>query len=205
MCGRFIMIPKEILDEIIQEVEVERVPNPMPDWPAVRQSVYPGAQAPIIAPGANGLTSSVKQWGYEVNWKKGVVFNTRVDSAMKPEGFSMWRESIEQRRCVIPTLGFFEPHKTETFINPTSGKPNKQQYLFTLASSPITFIAGIYEGDRFSVITTEPTETVKPIHDRMPVVLKQEELPLWFSDDYPSLFDRARIDLTASKELTANN
>lgn len=36
-----------------------------------------------------------------------------------------------------------------------------------------------------------------PIHHRMPLIVRQEELPLWFGPDYMELADRSSIRLEA--------
>ncbi|MDR1359009.1 MAG: SOS response-associated peptidase family protein [Coriobacteriales bacterium] len=112
----------------------------------------------------------------------------------------MWTESLAHRRCIVPTFGFFEPHQSETFINPRTGKANKQRYFFSEPSSPVLFIAGIHAGDRFSLMTTEPNDIMRPIHNRMPVVLRQEELDTWLYGDYLSLANRSSVVLLARKD-----
>ncbi len=204
MCGRFQGVPIEIVEQIIRDIEMQNVALTLPDWPAVFPQAYPKSKVPIIVPddggGTSNLTAQIMQWGFEVSWGKNVVFNTRADSALKPGARNMWADSLESRRCVVPTLGFYEPHKTETFINPRSGKENKQQYFFTMSTSPFLFLAGIYESDHFSIMTTESNSSVSPIHDRMPVVLKPDELGKWLGSSYVSLFDRSGLLLDAAKE-----
>lgn len=197
MCVQIKPIPQEIIDEIIREVEANRPINLMPDWPAVRPSAFPKAQVGLITCEKNHLVSSVKKWGYEVSWNKNVIANTRDDSALDPD--KMWFDSLLNRRCVVPTFGFYEPHRSEKTISKQTGKPIKQQYFFKLRNSPITFIAGIFEDDHFSLMTTKPSKSIKPIHDRMPMVLLQEELQTWLSGDFIPLFDRSSICLDAMK------
>lgn len=198
MCGRFIVVPRNVVEDIIQEVEANRAVNYMPDWPATNRSVYPKAEVPLILSQENHLACEVMKWGYEVTWNKGVIFNTRADTALKP-GRNMWASSLANRRCIVPTFGFYEPHKTETFIDPATGKSRKQQYVFTNPASPILFIAGIFDKGQFSLMTTEPTRSMSPIHDRMPVVLGQSELNTWLTGDYLSLFDRRKVALDIDK------
>lgn len=198
MCGQFIMVPRNVVEDIIREIEAHRAVNYMPDWPATNRSVYPKAEVPLIVSSEDHLVCEVKKWGYEVSWNKGVIFNTRADTALKL-GRTMWASSLEKRRCIVPTFGFYEPHKTETFEDPNTGKPRKQKYLFTNSASPVLFIAGISDKDQFSLMTTEPTHAMSAIHDRMPVVLGQSELDTWLTGDYLSLFDRSQVELEVEK------
>lgn len=198
MCIQIKPIHRNVIDEIIQEIEIKNYYNYMPDWPAVRPSAFPKSEIGLIIPKDSHLASAVKRWGYEVPWSKQPVVNTRDDSAMNPD--KMWWDSIQNRRCIIPTFGFYEPHKTEKAVSKKTGKPIKQQYFFELHGSQVTFIAGIYEDDHFSMMTTKPSASMKPIHDRMPMVLFPNELKTWlYSTDFPTLFDRQAIILDASK------
>lgn len=199
MCGRVIIVPREELEQIVQDIIRRRTVEYLPDWPAVRHSGRPGDSVPLIMPG-DDLTVQNLVWGYEASWTKSLIFNTKYETALKTEGFNMWRDSLQHRRCVVSTLGFFESHRSETFINPQSGNKNKQQYLFTMPNTPLTFIAGIYENNRFSLLTTKPNAWVQPVHDRMPVVLRQDELLVWLGEDYASLFNRESIELRVEKE-----
>ena len=205
MCGRFIVVPKEVLSEIIQEIEANRPINPMPDWPAVRQAAYPGSDVSVALLNGGQLAATELRWGYEASWSRGLIFNTRVETALKP-GRNMWQESLRERRCLVPTFGFYEPHQTETGISPRTGKEVKQQYLFTKPDDPVFFLAGVYECEssgqgRFSVLTTVPNRDVQPVHNRMPLVLEQHELETWLQGDYLTLFDRSAVRLSASKAV----
>ena len=179
--------------------------NPVPNTaldPKTIKSAFPKSELPIIVPDAEAhLTTKVMTWGYHVSWSKQVVFNTRFDTATKP-GRNMWAESLAERRCVVPTYGFYEPHKSETLINLRTNKINKQQYFFTSPTSAILFIAGVFEGDQFSLMTTEPNSVMLPIHNRMPVVLEPNELDTWLFGEYLSLEDRSMVSIIATKKGT---
>ena len=130
-------------------------------------------------------------WGFEESWKPGVVFNTRIESATKPT----WRDSMEHRRCIIPVSSFFETHRDETVASPKTGKPIKRQYEFHVPGQDVILIGATWRGDRFSMVTTEANAYMAPIHHRMPLVIRQEELPLWFGPEYQKLTNRSSIKL----------
>jgi putative SOS response-associated peptidase YedK len=150
-------------------------------------------------PSKGRLTAQTKTWGFDVSWSKQVLFNTRFDTATKPE-HNLWTNPLAHCRCLVPTFGFFESHQSETCLNPRTGKQNKQRYYVSLPGQPLLFIAGVYEKDRFSLMTTEPNAVMRPIHHRMPVVLRLEELETWLSGDYLSLANRSAVDLVAAKD-----
>lgn len=58
-------------------------------------------------------------------------------------------------------------------------------------------MAGIIQDGLFSVITTEPTEFMATIHNRMPLVLGPGESSIWLGPDFGSLGNREHIELSA--------
>ena len=94
MCGRFVMIPRDVVERIVREVE-QGLPPDVPDYELAGLDAFPGACVPVVVPGegANGsgrLAVAELDWGYPVSWAKRPVFNTRVDTATGPRG-QMWR------------------------------------------------------------------------------------------------------------------
>ena len=58
---------------------------------------------------------------------------------------------------------------------------------FLREDEPVLYMAGFYnrfqEEERFIIITTQANESVKKIHDRMPLILERQELEDWIYDD----------------------
>ncbi len=195
-------------DEVVRIVESVRsgVENPFPDWPAqIPRDAFPQSEVPI-AMGLGDIQGSdsavrILRWGYPVDWQVGPVFNTRIESLM--EGKGMWRASVENGRCLVPTRGFFERHASEKVRSRKTGRQVKRQYEFELVDEPITWLAAVSEGEHFSVVTTAPNRFVAPVHNRMPVVLRREELPLWLEGDIARLADRSAIELRVAPEDAA--
>lgn len=50
-------------------------------------------------------------WGVDVSWKRGLVFNARIESALSGSG--MWSEAIEGGRCIVPVRAFYETRNVE--------------------------------------------------------------------------------------------
>lgn len=202
MCGRCIIFTFDEVLDIIQQIEVGVPLNVQPDWPAVRPQAYPNSVAPLAVPtfdtadGASRLAGSSLEardlvWGFEESWKPGVVFNTRIESTSKPT----WHDSFEHRRCIIPVSAFFETHQSEKVASPKTGKAIKRQYEFRVPGEDVILIGGIWRDDRFSMVTTEANAFMAPIHHRMPLIVRQEELPTWLGPDYRTLADRSDIRL----------
>lgn len=205
MCGRCVIFTYDEVLDIIMEIEVGVPFNFVPDWPAQRPQAFPNSAVPLIIPKFDtaqtqeaSLFDGVLEarnmlWGFEESWRPGVVFNTRIESATKPT----WRDSMEHRRCIIPVSSFYETHKDETHASPKTGKPIKRQYEFRVPGEGVVLIGATWRGDRFSMVTTEANADMAPIHHRMPLIVRREELPLWFSPEYRKLADRSSIKLEA--------
>lgn len=63
----------------------------------------------------------------------------------------------------------------------------KRKAAFSRSDSSLLCFAGVYrvddEGHRFVILTTEANESVLPVHERMPLVLDQEQIADWIDDD----------------------
>lgn len=218
MCKRCIILTYDEVLDIVHRIEVGTPLNFNPDWPVRTTEAYPKSIAPLIIPKFDTATAvptsslatesfssssplpafppeslGVRElsWGFEESWKPGVVFNTRIESATKPT----WRESMEHRRCILPVLAFFETHREETYPSPKTGKLIKRQYEFRIPGQEIIFIGCIWREDTFSMVTTDANADMTPIHHRMPLIVRQKELPLWFGPDYQQLANRSEIRL----------
>lgn len=218
MCKRCIIFTSDEVLDIVMKLEVGAPLNFNPDWPVRTTDAYPKSIAPLIVPKFDTATAvptsslatesfssssslltfapgslGVRElsWGFEESWKPGVVFNTRIESATKPT----WRESIEHRRCILPVLAFFETHREESYPSPKTGKLIKRQYEFRIPGQEVIFIGCIWREDTFSMVTTDANADMASIHHRMPLIVRQKELPLWFGPDYQQLANRSEIRL----------
>lgn len=182
MCGRFTLtIDLQTLIEIFQ-IEIPGLNltpcyNIAPSQPVLT----------IIKQGGQRMARQMR-WGLIPAWAKEPsigykLINARAETLEEKPSF---RNPFRHRRCLIPADGFYEWRK--------EGK-QKQPYRFTLADqSPFAF-AGLWdrwvspEGSEIiscSIITTEANDIVKPLHDRMPVILAEPKLQqLWLDFDNP--------------------
>jgi len=204
MCGRMIILTYDEVLDVLQAVQAGP-DNPYPDWPArAPRDAYPTDAVPVVLslepPVANSGPDPVRilNWGFPVEWQAAPVFNTRIESIAAGRG--MWREAAQNGRCLVPTRGFYERHATETVRSSRTGRKVKRQYEFALVDEPVTWLAGVSGNGRFSVVTTEPNRYVAPVHNRMPLVLRREELPQWLEGDFAGLADRSSIELHVAAE-----
>lgn len=111
-------------------------------------------------------------WGYPAYGKNGrLLINARVESA---EEKPVFRSSFGSRRCVIPASGFYEWDK------------EKNKADFRRADGKALFLAGCYDifenTRRFTVITAEASSSVRPVHDRMPLIISVGGMTQWFEN-----------------------
>lgn len=78
------------------------------------------------------------------------------------------------RRCVIPSTGFYEWDQ------------EKRKHLFRLPGEQVLYMAGLYEkreGENwYCILTTAANHSMSPIHHRMPLVLRQEQVDTWLRE-----------------------
>ena len=128
------------------------------------------------------------RWGLVPAWSKEIgkfaTHNARGEElAGKPTFRGAWRAG---RRCVIPASSFFEWKKLDP-----AGK-EKQPYAIGLGNKGPLALAGLWEEWKpkdgppllsCTIITTEPNSLMEPIHNRMPVILGDEDIAKWLGKE----------------------
>jgi putative SOS response-associated peptidase YedK len=174
MCGRFVR--KSTIEVIAEEFQVKRVSCDLkPSY-----NIAPGDNlAVIIDDGANYLIQL--RWGLIPSWAKdpsigNKMINARAETISEKPSF---KTAFRKRRCLIVADGFYEWRK--------DGRVKTPVYVRLKSERPFGF-AGLYdswtspEGKEIStctIITTGPNELMKPIHDRMPVIIPKAQEALW--------------------------
>ncbi|HJD33993.1 MAG TPA: SOS response-associated peptidase [Candidatus Mediterraneibacter tabaqchaliae] len=135
-------------------------------------AVFPSQKAAVIMGRERHLEAEQMLWGFPRFDGRGLLINARAETAAERRTF---RESILHRRCVIPAKGFWEWNKS------------KEKFSFERPDAQVMFMAGCYDcfdgQERFVILTTEANPSVKPVHDRMPLILERNELEDWVTDD----------------------
>jgi len=118
-----------------------------------------------------------------------------------------FREAFKKRRCLIAADGFFEWEKERR-----GGR--KQPYYFTLKDERVFAFAGLYERwrgedgreiDSCTILTTEANDLLRPIHDRMPVMLRRSDFDLWLDPDVRKAELRTKLFAPyPAEEMTAH-
>lgn len=169
MCGRY-----NFSEEALQSLR--ELVTPVDDEALRSGDISPSMEAPVLLE-KDGVwpTAARMTWGFPFRsgsdgavGREKLLINCRCETAMEKP---MFRESIRKRRLVIPAGSFYE------------WSPRGEKAEFLDPDEPLLFLAGIwqvYDGRRrFVILTTEANPSVRPVHPRMPLLLKKEELPLW--------------------------
>jgi putative SOS response-associated peptidase YedK len=114
------------------------------------------------------------RWGLVAPWTKAPLINAKSETAFdKP----IFRSAMRLRRCLIPASGFYEWK--------TTGKTN-QPHLFQLRDKGLLAFAGIWDGEAVAILTTAANDLVRPLHERMPLILPTGVYGRWLD---PALQD----------------
>ena len=136
--------------------------------------IHPTESAPVISYHQGSLLAVDKKWGFPGFNSSKVIFNARAESALEKK---MFRDSVLKRRIVIPAAGFYEWNR----------KKEKVTFTAAVKEQPILYMAGFYNRygneDRFVILTTGANDSMADVHERMPLLLKHQELEEWLQDD----------------------
>ena len=142
------------------------------DW--LREGdVHPGDKATVIIKGSSGLFAGDMRFG--MNGSKNtadtkapaLLINARAESVREKKSFA---ESVAERRCVIPAKKFYEWDR------------DKNKAEFSSVKEKSVYLAGIYRDSDFVILTTAANGSMKPVHDRMPLTLRRDQIEPWLTD-----------------------
>ncbi|MEE3393498.1 MAG: SOS response-associated peptidase family protein [Lachnospiraceae bacterium] len=144
--------------------------------------VRPTDIVPVIAPNQKGVkTVFPMQWGFTNKEHNTTLFNARCETAgTKPTFKDAWKS----HRCIVPASYYFE---WEHFKSPDGKTKTGDKYAIQPEGLTVTWLCGLYRMEEgypvFVVLTKEPTETLRKIHDRMPLILPQDKIEDWINPD----------------------
>lgn len=178
MCGRFILLTD--LSVIVKSFDIQDVSC---DY-KTGNNLSPGQEiVAVIHDGNNRLVNF--RWGLIPSWAKDPsignrMFNARAETVAEKPSF---KNAFQKRRCLIPADGFYEWQKLGRVKKPLR---------FSLKSRQPFGLAGLYETwispeqkpvNTCTIITTDPNDLLRPIHDRMPVIVPKEQESAWIDPD----------------------
>ena len=182
MCGRY-RLTRRRMTEIEQYYGVDDA-NDLEIWE--RQfNIPPREMAPIVlgAKGRRRLTAGL--WSLMPPWAENLehanrvsTFNAKAETLIQKPTF---KNAFLKRRCIVPAEAFYE------WVGP---KGKKQPLSIARRDGKFLSMAGLYNFWRpagsqgrpiptFTIVTTTPNQWMARIHDRMPVMLQDDEVDSW--------------------------
>jgi putative SOS response-associated peptidase YedK len=186
MCGRFTLrTPAAAIAEQFALLGV-------PDF-AARFNVAPSQQVAVIRMRGEAERELVwLRWGLVPSWAKDSaignrLINARAESAAEKPAF---RAAMRRRRCLLVADGFYEWRR--------AGRTKQPYFIHLRGNRPFAF-AGLWEAwespdhsrlETCTILTTAANELVRPIHDRMPLILPASGYSAWLD---PAIEDRRQL------------
>lgn len=178
MCGRFALtiVHGFFARFAVMEYAIELFP---------RYNIAPTQDVPIVVRESPNRAVMMR-WGLIPFWAKDPKIGNRLINATaetlatKPA----FRVSLKRKRCLVPATGFYEWKRTDE---------GKEPYYVRLKDGSYFTFAGLYdrwidpktgkETPSFTIVTTVPNGLMETIHNRMPVMLREDDESEWLSNE----------------------
>jgi len=166
-----------------------------PNFPA-RFNIAPTQPVAVILRDKEGMRRfRLMRWGLLPGFVKDIkqfptLINARSEDVLAKASF---RHAIRYRRCLVPADGFYEW---------TGPKGKRRPFLLRPRDAGLIAFAGIYERwsdgkgediDTVAILTCPANRTVAPLHDRMPVILAEQDFEAWL--DVKGIAAETALDL----------
>ena len=149
-------------------------------------NIAPTQETPILTFNRGRFIQTMR-WGLVPPWSKDLkmgsrLINARAETLTEKPAF---RSLLRKQRCIIVTDGYYEWMQTDS---------GKQPFYIHHRKNQILPMAGLWdkwldenekEWNTYTIITTEPAESLSHIHNRMPVILDKSHIDYWINCDYP--------------------
>ncbi len=198
MCGRFTLkTPTETIASLFQGLE-------FPDLKP-RYNIAPTQDIACVRENQSDVQEFVwLRWGLVPFWAKDLKIGSRMINArsetvaIKPA----FRSAFKSRRCLVLADGFFEWKKEGT---------QKQPFYITRTDELPFCMAGLWERwtnkesseaiETCTILTTMANEIMRPLHDRMPVILDQRGHAPWLDRDFNVVQQLEKLLVPCESEL----
>jgi putative SOS response-associated peptidase YedK len=198
MCGRFNLIAKP--DDIIRHFQLQKLPRYQPSY-----NITPAQKIlSIVELEDNSLKAVNLFWGLVPSWSKNSknshhLINARAETVSEKPSF---RAAFHKRRCLIVASGFFEWAKHET---------GKQAFHIHRGDNQLLAFAGLWEHWQHeqntlyscTIMTTQATGIMQPIHERMPVIIPPDRYRQWLDKSAEEHQALQWLNNQAYQEMTA--
>lgn len=187
MCGRFNL--RTPVADIAQRFLLGIDRGPLPEWQP-RYNIAPTQSVLCVVQPAVGESRQLTlfRWGLVPSWADDPkignrMINARSETAAEKPAF---RAAWKTRRCLIPADGYYEWLKTPE---------GKQPYEINASDGRLLPLAGLWERNEkadpngrpletCTILTTAANRFAAQIHDRMPVIIRDEFIDQWLDPGF---------------------
>mgnify|MGYP001309056279 FL=1 len=161
MCGRYVITSpvsktKKIVKSAIKLDDLENY------------NAHPYQDLPVIKKYLNGNTLEKLKWGIVPSWSKKKDFKPLINARLETIDEKItFKKLIQLYRCIVIADGFYEWKREDKIKTP---------YYFKRKDKKNIYIAGIYNGNEFCMITEKAAENISIIHNRQPVILNEIDI-----------------------------
>lgn len=193
MCGRYTLVT--FREQLAEEFELYEVELMRP-----RYNIAPTQTLPVIRVLSNDERRQLNElrWGLVPKWAKDPSIGSRMINARSEEAATKpsFRVPLRRQRCLVPSTGFFE---WKLVGDEGSRRPKKQPYYIHRRDERVFAFAGLWDRwqgsdgcivESYAILTTEPNELMRPLHKRMPVIVRPDDYALWLD---PKMQDADRL------------
>ncbi|MGD6874057.1 SOS response-associated peptidase [Sutcliffiella horikoshii] len=177
MCGRFSLTTE--LHKLEERFFLENAKNLEYQ---ISYNIAPGQPILAIVKGEFKNRAGYLHWGLVPSFAKDKkigykMINARAETLHEKVSF---RKLLERKRCIIPADGFYEWKKQNGEKKPIRFTQSNEQP-FAFAGLWDRWVTKDEEMVSCTLVTTRPNKLVEGVHDRMPVILKEEHEKIWLS------------------------
>jgi len=149
-----------------------------------RFNIAPSQNVPVVrrAESRGHSECVLMRWGLVPSWAKEGSFNfstinARAETLVEKPTFC---NSFKRRRCLVPADCFYEWKAT--------GGKHKQPFVIRPVDGKLLGFAGLWDRwhspagetlESMTIVTTAANDVMRPLHERMPVILPPEHFALW--------------------------
>ncbi len=175
MCGRFAFYSPT--EAVVRYFNVDDAPDI-----ETRYNIAPTQYVPAVRDSEGHNVLSLLRWGLVPFWAKDKAIGNRMINARaetvaeKPA----YRAAFRRRRCLLPATGFYEWKRVAD---------GKQPIFITMKDERPFAFAGLWESwkgedpdnplESCTIVTTEPNKLLSEVHNRMPVILRNQDHDAW--------------------------
>jgi putative SOS response-associated peptidase YedK len=198
MCGRFVSASPP--DEIAKYFDAAAPEQALPE----NYNVAPTNDVYAVYETGGVRRLDAFHWGFVPHWAKDPSVGNRMINA-RAETLATknaYKPSLRKRRCIVPADGFYEwkkipgqKTKQPMFIHRGDGEPLAFAGLWTIwrPERPGESDEGGEELHSCTIITTSANKDLAEVHDRMPVILDQDDWATWLDEDNDDLDTLGRL------------